>query len=78
MSEENFIKDFADQFEMTDADEFLLSTRFRDLDEWDSLTALSIIGMVHNKYKVSILGGELRALNTIEDVLKFVQSKQKS
>ena len=41
-----FIQNFANQFDETDASEFQATTEFRQLDEWSSLMALSIIATV--------------------------------
>lgn len=51
----DFIQNFADQFEDTDASEFTVDTLFRELDEWTSLTALSIIAMVDEEYEVLVI-----------------------
>jgi acyl carrier protein len=71
-----FIQDFASSFEDTDASEFSATTVFKDLDEWDSLTTLAIIGLCNKRYGVRLTGSELRAAQTIEDVYNLVLSKQ--
>ena len=76
MTLDKFIQDFAEQFEMTEMEEFTPATRFKELDEWDSLIALSIIGMAKNTYNVKLVGGDLRTLTTIEDVFNLIQSKR--
>ena len=45
MEIKTFIENFVDQFEDTDASVFTAETKYRELDEWSSLTALSIIAM---------------------------------
>ena len=72
---EQFIDNFAEQFEMTDRSEFTPSTAFKDLEEWDSLIALSIIGMTKNTYNVTLVGGDIRTLDTIEQIYNLIQSK---
>ena len=52
MDANEFIKNFAAQFDDTDASEFNLDTRFRELDEWSSLNALAILNMISKKYSV--------------------------
>ena len=47
-----FIKHFADQFDDTEVVLFTCDTKFRDLNEWGSLTTLSIIAMVDEEYGV--------------------------
>lgn len=71
----DFIKNFADQFEDTDANEFKAETEFRNLDEWSSIIALSIIAMVDEEYEITLKGEDIRNANTIQDLFNIVQSK---
>ena len=75
MEIKDFIQNFADQFEETDASLFTAETVFHDLDEWSSLIALSIIAMVDEEYDVTIKGDEMRAAVTIEDLFNIVKGK---
>ena len=75
MELKDFIENFADQFDETDASEFTPETEFKQLDEWSSLTALSIIAMVDDEYDVTLKGEDIRTSNTIEDLFKLVESK---
>ena len=70
-----FIANFADQFEDTPAEEITADADFKEFDEWDSLTALAIIGMVKTNYDKNITGREIRACNTVEDLFNLVASK---
>jgi len=72
---QKFIENFAAQFEETDAEEFSPETIFREIEEWSSLTALSIIAMVDEEYHVRLTGDDIRSSKTIEDVYNCVQSK---
>jgi acyl carrier protein len=71
----DFIQNFADQFEETEASVFTAETVFHDLEEWSSLIALSIIAMVDEEYDVTLKGDEMRAAVTIEDLFNIVKSK---
>ena len=71
----DFISKFAEQFDETDAAEFKAETEFKALDEWSSLTALSIIAMVDEEYDITIKGDDIRNSETIEDLFKLVASK---
>lgn len=75
MELEKFTELFANQFEDTPSDEFQPETKFRDLDEWDSLVALSIIAMVDEEFDKQVSGAELRGVNTIKELYDLVQSK---
>ena len=76
MELKDFIEKFAEQFDDTDASEFKADTEFKALDEWSSLTALSIIAMVDEEYDVTIKGDDVKNAETIEDLLNVVCSKK--
>lgn len=71
----DFIQNFADQFDDTDASVFTPETVFHELDEYSSLIALSIIAMVDEEYGVTIGANEMRASVTIQDLFDQVQVK---
>ena len=70
-----FIQNFANQFDETDASEFQVTTEFRQLDEWSSLMALSIIAMVDEEYNVQLKGDDIVKSQTIDDLFRIVSSK---
>lgn len=71
-----FISNFAEQFDDTDASEINEETNFRDLDEWSSLVGMSVIAMAKVSYNTTITGTELKACNTVKDVFNLIASKQ--
>ncbi len=75
MELKEFIDNFAAQMEETDPAEITATTAFRDLDEWSSLSALSIIAMVDEEYDVTLKGDDMKAAKTVEDLYNTVQSK---
>jgi acyl carrier protein len=68
MSVTNFIKDFSENFEETDESLFLPNTKFRELDEWDSLTGLAVLNMLKVKYNKLITAEEFLMISTIEEL----------
>ena len=70
-----FVANFADQFDDTDASEIQASTVFHDLDEWSSLTGMGVIALAKTKYGKSITGAELKACVTVEDVFNLINKK---
>lgn len=70
-----FLENFAAQFDDTDIDEIKAETAFKELEEWSSLTALSIIAMIDEEYEVSIKGDDIRNAITVEDLYNIVVSK---
>ena len=45
-----FVTNFADQFDDTDPEEIQAETRFHDLDEWSSLMGMSVIALAKTEY----------------------------
>jgi len=70
-----FIANFAEQFDDTDTSEITAGTEFKSLDEWSSLIALSVIAMVDEEYDVALKGDDIRSANTIEDLFNVVNSR---
>ena len=71
----DFIEKFTDQFDDTDPSEIQASTEYQELDEWSSLTAMSLIALAKAEYGKTITGAELRACVTVEDVFNLIASK---
>lgn len=76
MKIEIFIENFAALFEEIPLNEFEEKTRFRDLENWDSMVALSIMAMVDEIYKVKISPNEMKQASTIRDIFDVVNAKK--
>ena len=75
MTLEEFVTAFAEEFDETPAEKFTPATVYKDLDEWGSLTALSIIALAMEGFEKKITGADLRGCNTIEDLYNLIQTK---
>lgn len=75
MELQEFIENFASQFDETEASEFTATTVFKELEEWSSLIALSIIAMVDEEYEVTLKGDDVKNASTIDDLFHLVQSR---
>lgn len=75
MEIKEFIENFAQQFDDTDASEIKADTVFKELDEWSSLIALSVIAMVDEEYEITLKGEDVRNSNTVEDLFNAVKAK---
>lgn len=73
---EDFIKNFANQWDETEPEVFTPDCEFHELEEWGSLTGLAILNMVAKKYGVKIAPMELKNCVTIADLYNLIQSKQ--
>lgn len=72
---DEFVIRFAEEFDETPSEMFSPSTKFKDLDQWGSLIALSIISMVDEEFDKQIKGKDLRETDTIEDLYNLVAAK---
>ena len=70
-----FIENFAAQFDDTELSEFKAETVFKELAEWSSLTALSVIAMVDEEYDLKIKGDDIRNSSTVEDLFIVLSNK---
>ncbi len=70
-----FLKHFADMLDDTDAALISENTIFRDLEEWGSLTALSLIAMVDEEYSIKLTGDDIKNSITIKDLFDIVNLK---
>lgn len=71
----DFIANFADQFEDTDPEEITTETQFHDLEEWDSLIALAVLNMTEKKYGKKITFEEMKKCVTVKDLFNVVSAK---
>lgn len=76
MSIQEFVVNFANQFDDTELEVFAPETRFRDLEEWSSLTGLAVLNMIAKKYEVKLTPTELRSVETIEALYNLVSAKK--
>ena len=47
-------------------------TELADVDEWDSIAALSLIVMLDEKFEKTVSGAQIKALETVNDILAFM------
>jgi acyl carrier protein len=73
--EEKFIDLFKETLEIIDQ-EIKLDTKFRDLENWDSLSFLSILAMIDEEYDVVIEGNDFRKLVTIKDLINEIKKRK--
>ena len=75
MTLDEFVVRFAVEFDETPENQFKPSTDFKGLEEWGSLTALSIIAMVDEEFEKRITGADLRSVSTLEELYNLIEAK---
>ena len=69
MTTENFIKDLQEEvFMETEISLITLDTNFKNLDEWNSLTALSLIAHFDMNLGKKISGDQIKSAVFIQDL----------
>lgn len=76
MNLSEFTQQFVEVFD--DAEDLNLTpdTYFKELDEYSSLTVLSIIAFADEHFNAVITGKEIRETETIQDLYDLIQSKK--
>ncbi len=61
--------------EAIDVDEGTLTpeTILADVDEWDSIAALSLIVMLDEHFNKTISGAQIKALETVADIFAYME-----
>ena len=75
MEIKDFIKNLAEQYEEVNVSDFTPETKFKEFDEWSSLTSLSIIAMIDDEYGVVVKGDEIRQATTVQELFDIVIAK---
>ncbi len=75
MTLDEFIKAFAAEFDETPEDQFTAETAYKELEEWGSLVALSIISMIDDEFDKTVTGADIRSCNTIKELYELVEAK---
>ena len=73
MNLESFIDNFKDQLEDNNVS-ITGETKFKDLDSWDSLTTMLVIGMVKTDYEKDISATEISDCDTVLDLFNHINS----
>lgn len=74
MEIKDFIEKFAEALDDMDASSLTPDTNFRDLDEWSSIAALSIIALADEEFDKEISGADIRNANTIKDLFDLMNN----
>lgn len=76
MEIKEFIEKFAEIFDDTEVSTLNPETKFRELDEWSSLSALGVIALADEEFDVELSGNEMRQASTIQELFDLISKKQ--
>ena len=75
MKLEEFFEHFFEELDDADIENINIKTDFKNIEEWDSLVALSIIAMIDEEFEVLLTGSDMMNSTTIEDLYNLILSK---
>lgn len=75
MEIKEFIEKFAEIFDDTDISELTPDTKFKELEEWGSLTALGLLAMADEEFGVDIDANDVRGIETISELFNTIKNK---
>lgn len=71
-SSDLFLTAFRSIFEDTPPERINLTSRFEDIDEWSSLTLLSLIVLFEEEFQTKVSPQQIAKAKTVEDLYKLV------
>ena len=75
MNETEFLQNFASIFDDLEVNNLTMETEFKDLDEWSSLNALSLLAVMDEEYDVKLTNNDLKNAVTVRDIYNIVNNK---
>ena len=73
MKKQEILKSIYEELEIESVEELTLDTVFKDLDEWDSMSVIVLIGYFEENFSATISGETLNELSTFEDIFLKLQ-----
>ncbi|MET0758872.1 MAG: acyl carrier protein [Flavobacterium sp.] len=70
MTKQEFISGLQEELELEVTLEN--TTNLKDLDEWDSMTAMLLIGYVSNEFNVTLTSDDLQIITTVESLIEKI------
>tara|TARA_B110000027_G_scaffold133267_1_gene161318 strand:- start:1631 stop:1864 length:234 start_codon:yes stop_codon:yes gene_type:complete len=75
MTLNTFFEHFCEELDETDIENINTKTDFKNIEEWDSLVALSIIAMIDEEFEILVTGSDMMKSTTIEELYNLILSK---
>jgi acyl carrier protein len=70
MTKNLFIKGLTEELEIETPLE--TSTNLKDLDEWDSMAAMLLIGYVSNEFGVTLNADDIKEISTVDSLIERI------
>lgn len=70
---EEFIEKFASLFPVTPKEEINEDTEFKYLDDWSSMTTLTLVAMVEDDYGITLSSNDIRNADTVGELFELIK-----
>lgn len=75
MTLEDFIAEFAAQFDDKEAASIGADTKYQELAEWGSLSMMLVIALIHSGFGKNVSADEIRGCDTVKDLYLHVSGE---
>ena len=73
MDKNEFLIAFSDAFDEVESTMFSIETKFKDFEEWGSVTVMAVMAMIRINYGVTLSGLDINKCNTIGEIYALVE-----
>ena len=73
MKKEEFLELLIEEVFSESEQEILTSTKFKELDCWDSITALTLIAVFDSEFSFSLTGDKIREIDTVDGLFNLLK-----
>jgi acyl carrier protein len=70
MKTEKFLELLVEELELENA--LTLDSNLKELDEWDSMTAMLLIGVVSNEFGKTLTAEDIKELTTVQSLVDII------
>ena len=73
MKKEEFLEILIEEVFSESEQEILINTKFKELDCWDSITALTLIAVFDSEFSLSLTGDNIKEIDTIDGLFDLLK-----
>ncbi|ALR31083.1 hypothetical protein ATE47_11345 [Chryseobacterium sp. IHB B 17019] len=70
MTKQEFLAELKENLEIES--EFNFDTKLQELEEWDSMTAMVLIGYVSENFDTVLTSDDIESFNTVNDIIEKI------
>ncbi|RKE45383.1 acyl carrier protein [Sphingobacterium detergens] len=74
MNTEKFLELLKEELELES--DLQTSTNLKELDEWDSMVAMLLIGLVSNEFDVNLTGDDINSITTVQSLMEKIGAER--